>query len=132
VSHVFFPSRYDVLSHFLSTVATNYSHWFESLLNFFTVIIGPWLIGMRHPFELGLWFFLSLWESTVAHCGYALPFSIWSLPFLRQAVHHDYHHSHNQGNFGVFVGLTWDRLFGTNASFNKNEAKEKDSNLKRD
>ena len=62
---------------------------------------------------------IKLWQSIDAHCGMILPppLSLWnSLPGMDCAGAHDYHHSHNVGNFGGFF-MFWDWLCGTDAKF---------------
>ena len=75
-----------------------------------------------------------IWEGLVikgilidcyGHCGFdALPFhpfkitqfSLWPrFPWRRvflTAKHHDEHHKHRAGNYGLYLDL-WDRVFGT-------------------
>ena len=48
------------------------------------------------------------------------------LPLQDCAPAHDFHHSHNTGNFGGFF-VFWDWVCGTNESYAKFLAKQKDS-----
>jgi sterol desaturase/sphingolipid hydroxylase (fatty acid hydroxylase superfamily) len=49
------------------------------------------------------------------HCGYALPFSPYA--FLDGARTHDFHHSHNTGNYSLGGFIFWDWLCGTDEAF---------------
>ena len=67
-------------------------------------------------------------ETIDAHCGYEFPLSIWKyLPFHGGPRRHDWHHSHNMGNYGAFTW--WDSWCGTDKVYceweKKQSAKEK-------
>jgi hypothetical protein len=69
------------------------------------------------------WFFLLFnifFLFIVEHCGFELPFSVWSL--LRDNGHHDFHHSHNIGCYGTF-GF-WDSILGTDSHYREFQKKQ--------
>ena len=64
---------------------------------------------------------LKLWQSVDAHSGLLLPFSPWSVAALGKmdcARAHDFHHSHNAGNYGGFF-MFWDWACGTDAAYKR-------------
>ena len=53
------------------------------------------------------------------------PLSPWNLlPGMDCAAAHDFHHSHNVGNFGGFFTF-WDRVCGTDAAYRRFLEKKK-------
>lgn len=57
------------------------------------------------------------------HCGYGFSWSIFRLlPFSGSAQGHDFHHSHNKGNFASFF-TWWDWAMGTDVAFRAHKAK---------
>jgi len=75
-----------------------------------------------------LWSFIRLGETLDAHSGYEFSWSPYRLlPFSTSASYHDYHHSHNIGNYSS-VFLLWDSVFKTNKHYfyylQKKKAKE--------
>lgn len=98
-------------------LAFQYTHPIE---NFMTAGIplfaGPLLLG-SHIYTVWLWVCIRIAESMDGHSGYDLwfiPFRYF--PFRPGPQVHDYHHSHNIGNYGSFFTL-WDKLCGTDHSF---------------
>ena len=89
-------------------LATEYAHPIEDLLcNTLSTVAGPLLLG-SHASVVSGYASLKLWQSVDAHSGLLLPFSPWSAaPGMDCARAHDFHHSHNVGNFGGFF------MFGT-------------------
>lgn len=56
--------------------------------------------------------------------GYEFPWSPYRLlPFASSATSHEWHHSHNVGNFGSFFRW-WDAAFGTDVAFRRWEEKQ--------
>jgi sterol desaturase/sphingolipid hydroxylase (fatty acid hydroxylase superfamily) len=78
---------------------------------------------------LDLFFFLRMIETVDAHSGYLFPFSPWSLiPSIQGgADRHDFHHSQNKGNYGIFA--FWDWLCGTDQVYWKWKEKQKQKKL---
>lgn len=85
---------------------------------------GPFLMGM-HPILVFIFVALRVSESADAHCGYAFPWSIWRLG--RPGDRHDFHHSHNIGNYGAWFTF-WDRVCGTDKAYREYIAKKKAPN----
>lgn len=65
-------------------------------------------------------------ESNEAHSGY--DFGMFNL--CGSCQYHDFHHSHNIGNYGI--GTFWDELMGTNVAFLKYKNNEKSLEIRRD
>jgi len=114
-------------------IAADYSHPLEGIFsNTFPTIIGPILFG-AHLSVFWVYLVLRIWETVDAHSGYNFPFSPWSVfPSIQGgADKHDFHHSHNVGNFGMLH--IWDPLMGTDKPYiawqKKNEQKAKSNTL---
>eukprot|EP01102_Stenamoeba_stenopodia_P010250 TRINITY_DN3074_c0_g1_i1.p1 TRINITY_DN3074_c0_g1~~TRINITY_DN3074_c0_g1_i1.p1 ORF type:complete len:312 (-),score=82.41 TRINITY_DN3074_c0_g1_i1:30-830(-) len=98
-------------------IASEFAHPVESILaNTIPTILGPLLLGV-HVTTFWIWLFVRIFETVEAHSGYDFPcspFSGW-LP-TNGADRHDYHHSHNEANFGSFFTF-WDWLMGTDKPY---------------
>eukprot|EP00051_Salpingoeca_urceolata_P007301 m.96482 g.96482 ORF g.96482 m.96482 type:complete len:282 (+) comp15192_c1_seq3:2261-3106(+) len=95
--------------------AATYAHPVEEIfVNLASTIIGPVLFPSHFVVFL-VYFATRLYETVDAHSGFSFPWSPWSLMY-RAAQKHDFHHSHNQGNFGALI---WDRFTGTDSKFKK-------------
>eukprot|EP00455_Lapot_gusevi_P014815 TRINITY_DN17463_c0_g1_i1.p1 TRINITY_DN17463_c0_g1~~TRINITY_DN17463_c0_g1_i1.p1 ORF type:complete len:157 (-),score=32.90 TRINITY_DN17463_c0_g1_i1:112-582(-) len=94
-------------------IAAEYAHPMEYLLaNMIPTAIGPLLCG-AHLYTFFMWLILRIGETIDGHCGYEFPWSPYRLiPFSGSASVHDFHHSHNVGNFASFF-TWWDRICGT-------------------
>lgn len=58
-------------------------------------------------------------EGVDGHTGYDFSFSPFRLiPFSSSARYHDFHHSHNLGNYSSFFTI-WDTILGTNGDYYK-------------
>lgn len=97
--------------------AVEYAHPLEySLVNAFGVFIGPALLD-SHIYLFWTWNVIRLLEGIDGHCGYDFWFSPFRyFPFRPGANVHDYHHSHNIGNYGSFFTF-WDTVCGTNMNY---------------
>jgi len=99
--------------------AAEFAHPVESLLaNTIPTLAGCFLMR-SHLFTCVIWMVVRMWETLDAHAGYEFPLSPWRLlsPIMLGADGHDWHHSHNRGNFGVF--RFWDWLMGTDKEYKK-------------
>ena len=66
-----------------------------------------------------LWIIARTGEAHEAHVGYEFSWSPYRLiPFSTDASYHDYHHSHNIGNYSSQF-IFWDTLFGDNKTYRK-------------
>ena len=95
--------------------AAEYAHPLESLLSNQIPTFSGILVVSCHPLCFFMWIALRLHETYQGHCGY----SVFRLtPLLEelfvgmtyQTAFHDFHHTHNKGNFGAFYV---DYVFGT-------------------
>ncbi|CAB9504511.1 Fatty acid hydroxylase domain-containing protein 2 [Seminavis robusta] len=95
--------------------AAEFAHPVEGALsNQFPIFAGIMILPC-HPFCLLIWIVLGLQNTYEGHSGYSFigPESPLPLRFLSRArgvAFHDFHHTHNQGNFG---NVLTDWLFGT-------------------
>jgi len=99
--------------------AAEYASIPESLLaNLIPTIVGPFLLK-SHLFTITAWLLFALTETLDAHSGFRFPYSIWRLfdPVLLGPDGHDWHHSHNRGNYGLFK--FWDWICGTDQEYRK-------------
>jgi sterol desaturase/sphingolipid hydroxylase (fatty acid hydroxylase superfamily) len=76
-----------------------------------------------HGFTLTVFTFIRVWETVDAHCGYNFPWSPFNkMPsWMGGADRHDFHHSKNMGNFGLFA--FWDKMMGTDQHYEEWKAK---------
>ena len=100
-------------------IATEYTHPFDY---FFTGMLPSALacaiLGPNMHFTSVLSFtFLRVWETFDLHCGFETPWSPYRvLPFASSAEYHDFHHSHNVGNYSSMFSI-WDTVYGKNRAF---------------
>jgi sterol desaturase/sphingolipid hydroxylase (fatty acid hydroxylase superfamily) len=102
-------------------LASFYAHPVEFVLvNMFPATIGPKLLwGKCHIVTFWMWIILRTAETVDGHCGYDFSWSPYRLlPLSGGSQYHDFHHSHNVGNYGSFFSL-WDTVFGTNSIYFK-------------
>jgi len=119
-------------SYYVSTsIAAEYASPVEYVFaDVLPTLLGPLLCHNMHPTTYLLWIPIRLIETLDAHSGYDFPFNPWH--FIRgSARFHDYHHSHNKGNYGL-IPWGWDYLMGTDVDFKnyilKHEKDKKDTN----
>lgn len=62
-----------------------------------------------------MWIFLLSFSAVDAHTGYEFPWSPLGITdlFFSTSEYHDFHHSHNVGNYGAIL-VHWDFVFKTN------------------
>lgn len=112
-------------------LTAEYFHTFEylfaiSIPNF----IGPLLLK-SHIVTFWIWLVIRLSEAVDGHCGYDfwfVPFRYF--PFRPGANVHDYHHSHNVGNYGSFF-IFWDRICGTDVTYQEYQKREANGDCSR-
>ena len=107
---------------FTHVLASEFAHPVEDVLcNTLATILGPLLLG-SHWILFWFYGFLKLSQTIEAHSGYVVPgpLSPWCLsPELAGELgRHEFHHSHNKGNYGGFFNW-WDRLCGTDKKYNE-------------
>ena len=97
------------------------------LANQLPTIGGVLFFGRR--FEvLCVWVVLRLKQTYEVHSGYCFggaPDALW-ITCAEGTAQHDFHHSHNAGNYGGFF-VWWDRLCGTDAAYRRHRARESSS-----
>ena len=100
-------------------ISAEYSHPLEFI---FGVLVpsglGSMILGEKMHFATFLlWVFVRIGESLDGHSGYEFSWSPYRLiPFSTSASYHNFHHSHNVGNFSSFFSL-WDTIFGCNKAY---------------
>lgn len=102
-------------------IAAEYAHPIEFIFgNLLPTSLGPLLLGKHcHVFTVMVWYAIRGGETIDGHCGYEFSWSPYRLiPFSGSAEYHDFHHTHNVGNFSSFFSL-WDTVWGTNTDFYK-------------
>lgn len=100
-------------------IASEYAHPVEFVLgNIIPASIGATLLGSKcHMFTWWMWLIVRVWETVDGHCGYDFSWSPFRLlPLSGSANYHDFHHSHNIGNFSSFFTY-WDSICGTNTFY---------------
>ena len=103
------------------SLAAEYSHPIEFLLaNIVPTGIGFRVLSLFYPVHMStvfMWVFIRVWETTDGHCGYEWSWSVFRLlPMSGSAEYHNFHHSHNVGNYSSFF-TWWDTIFGTNKHY---------------
>ena len=108
--------------------AAEYATPLEGLLaNTIPTLLGCFIFG-SHFFTILVYFILRIWETVESHSGYDFPWSVWSLfDWQGGAAAHDFHHSHNIGNFGGVCFSFWDSLMGTNVAYLKHLQSQSES-----
>jgi sterol desaturase/sphingolipid hydroxylase (fatty acid hydroxylase superfamily) len=108
-------------------LATEYAHPIEDILsNTLPTVAGALLLGSHYSIVIG-YFGIKTWQSVNAHSGLSLPFPLspfncrWIGMDCEKA--HDYHHSHNVGNYGGYF-VWWDWLCGTNKGYLNHQLKK--------
>jgi len=97
--------------------AVEYAHPLEyTFVNSTGLFLGPALL-QAHVYTFWIWLAIRLTEGVDGHCGYDLWFSPFRyFPFRPGANVHDFHHSHNVGNYCSFFTF-WDKICGTDLSY---------------
>jgi sterol desaturase/sphingolipid hydroxylase (fatty acid hydroxylase superfamily) len=100
-------------------MAAEYAHPIEQVFaNMLPSLAGVIFFGGTHPLVFCIWLALRLQHTYEHHSGYCF-LGTWmdtmGLVHPHDAIHHDYHHAVNRGNFGSQDHLDW--LFGTQDHF---------------
>lgn len=119
----FYPLIHKIHHQFITTISlgTEYAHPIEyafgNLIPGFMPII---ILGTRiHFFTFIVWIIYKFGEALDGHTGYDFSWSPYRLiPFSASASYHDYHHSHNVGNYSSMLTI-WDSIFGTNKAYHE-------------
>ena len=110
------------------TLAATYAHPIEFIFG----NIIPYSLGFLilknftsvHIVSIIIWNFYGILDTSEGHSGYEWDWCQLSFfPWKLKANYHDFHHTHNSGNFGSSFGL-WDTLMGTNKDYWKIHEKQ--------
>jgi methylsterol monooxygenase len=97
-------------------IVSVYCHPLEHVfVNLMPVLAGPLVMGSHLSVAI-LWYSVAIFNTTMGHCGY-------HLPFLPSPEGHDFHHLKFNQNFGTLGVL--DRLHGTDTAFRHSKAYER-------
>jgi len=115
---VIYPYFHKVHHTYKTTVgiASEYTHPVDFFIGSLTPgALGAIILGKNcHFFTFLCWIMVRSGETIDGHCGYEFSWSPYRLvPFSASATYHDFHHSHNVGNFSSFFSF-WDTICGTN------------------
>ncbi|TNV77287.1 hypothetical protein FGO68_gene5448 [Halteria grandinella] len=104
-------------------IASQYTHPIEFiLLSALPNGLIALSLGKRmHITTMLMYNFAREFETHDGHCGYEfswMPFRL--IPFSTSAAYHDFHHSHNVGNYSSYLTF-WDTLFGENKDYYQNK-----------
>lgn len=111
------------------SIASEYANPLEYYITgFIPSTMAAILLKKRmHFYTAMIWMFARSWETTDGHSGYEFPWSPFRLlPFSTSATYHDFHHSHNVGNYSSMFTF-WDTVFGLNVEYYSYWQKLKDS-----
>lgn len=116
-------------------LCSEYAHPVEFILvNMLPNAVGSKILGAKvHLATYIFWLIIRVFETLDGHSGYEFPWSPFRLlPLSGSAQYHNYHHTHNDGNYGSFF-MIWDTLLGTNKSYFKflSENDKKDEKKKK-
>ena len=101
------------------SISAEYAHPIEVVfLNLAAPMIGVLILGDKlHFMTLVLWTMIKSVEPVIVHAGYDFPWDFTKiLPFSSPAAFHDYHHTHNIGNFSSFFTF-WDIMLSSGIFF---------------
>ncbi|CDW89890.1 UNKNOWN [Stylonychia lemnae] len=120
----FFYKKIHKLHHqYIQTIgfSAEYMHPIEFVLGGAVPFVIPTLIlgSKMHFYTFMIWGTHRITNNVIAHSGYNFPWIPNDMVlFHSSAQYHDYHHSHNVGNYaGLFT--IWDTLIGANNSYYK-------------
>jgi len=98
-------------------IAAEYANPVEQVLANMLPTLGGVVLFPTHPLCVGTWLFLRLQQTFEAHSGYCFKDTLldsFGMTHALEAIHHDYHHTVNTGNFGTDY-MDW--LCGTQDGF---------------
>ena len=110
-------------------IAAIYNHPVDYIItNILTSLLAEIMLVKVHVVTIYMWVIFATTFALLSHSGYDLPWNPYGVfPFGHNSSFHDYHHSKNVGNFGLF-SVFWDATCGTNKSYVKSISKiEKNS-----
>lgn len=91
-----------------------------------------YLFGPVHITTIVIWMMLRMFDAYNAHSGYSFSWApVQLLLFCTNDDFHDFHHSHNCGNYSAIFRI-WDILFGTTVAFRNHKGRKADLEAKVD
>eukprot|EP00039_Didymoeca_costata_P016828 m.306817 g.306817 ORF g.306817 m.306817 type:complete len:275 (+) comp16457_c0_seq16:240-1064(+) len=100
-------------------ISTVFANPIEDIFaNTLSTVLGALLLK-SHVVILWMSMVLKIWQSVDAHSGYDLPFPLSPFSTLYGmdcSPAHNFHHSHNIGNYGGYFTF-WDHVCGTNKAY---------------
>jgi len=118
------------------SISAEYASPVEFFLNLLTTNMGGKILGRNvHIVTVVMSLSIRIIQAVDDHCGYNFPWSPFRLlPFRAPSSYHNFHHSHNVGNYSTLLTI-WDTLFGSNKAYyshlkkiaEKNERPRKES-----
>ena len=109
-------------------IAASYAHPFEYLLtSLLPTVMGPVILSTQSHYATHMiWFFWRNKEAIDGHCGYEFPWAPYRVfPMSASSVHHNYHHSQNDGAYGSLFTF-WDSVRGTDFSYEERKSLKKE------
>ena len=94
--------------------AAEYAHPIELLFSNVVPVCAAPILFKYHYFTFCLWLMIAMMGTVSGHSGI-------TSPFAKEDGFHDFHHSHNVGNFGSMP--YWDRLCGTDGAWREYKVK---------
>lgn len=102
-------------------IAAVFAHPVEDIFNNTLSSVSGCMFMGSHVFVFWLWLAIRQTEAINAHSGYhILPHYISK--WFSGGRFHEFHHSHNVGNYGAFTTI-WDYIMGTDVAFEEYETK---------
>lgn len=101
------------------SISSEYAHWVEHILsNTLPTVAGYKLLANKvHLVTVTMWVAMRVTETIDGHSGFEFSWSPYRLlPFSGSASYHNYHHTHNVGNYSSFFTM-WDTLCGTSNNY---------------
>jgi methylsterol monooxygenase len=110
------------------SLAAEYAHPIE------TAVLGmgffiPVLLFCDHVVFFWAWLALRTAQACDSHSGYNMWNPLWLLPFYGGSLYHDFHHSNFTGNYSSSF-THWDKIFGTDRDFKRNQLEKKKNPVK--
>merc|ERR1712054_161958 len=99
-------------------ICSEFCHPLEDIfVNTASTAIGPLLL-QAHCSVWWIYGCCKMWQTIESHSGYVFPFpfSPWSIGHSMEDGRHEFHHSHNVGNFGGMFCF-WDVLMATDRAY---------------
>ena len=108
-------------------LTATYAHPLEVLFsNVLPTYMGYRMLSLYMPVHviiITIWMLFRMLETCDNHCGYEWSWGQLSFfPWKLGSEYHNFHHSHNVGNFGSMFEI-WDYMMGSNVEYHKFQKK---------